>query len=464
MALTLTRGELAKAIRVGPTVEESDEVMRLLTYATEAISKHLGAAYATTPAAVCNEAAVRLCGYLYDQPTASRGEAFAHAMRNSGAARMLLPYVVHSLGSTGEAVAAAQAVTESGVDQTARDAAAAAQRSAESALSIANANTRPMPATPAEAAGGTATTIRSWTAALIRRAIEAVVPAWARAGDATPIPAPKLANAPRDSHLDIVDTLDGRLPAPPVAMRLGWAQSRTMTAAVFTRANDHPIDGAATGTTAGLAVPPFPPALDTDPTLYLGVWLAGNPEIAAIRRGEVDATATFPTGDKVALTVDGTAGHYYPSSARFSPLEGDLLRVVVPGPRILTENDAVAGGAAPRWYEMARLLTNSLAAGSAGNMILRSDGMAKYADAAAVRAAVASKEISMLVFQRSDSDAQVPGIVAPNFIGSAAANYAIEFRFPNGEHATVRFLADNITVTPGFAISSTLRFDLGVFA
>ena len=36
-----------------------------------------------------------LCGYLFDMPEAARGDAYANALRNSGAARMLLPYRVH---------------------------------------------------------------------------------------------------------------------------------------------------------------------------------------------------------------------------------------------------------------------------------------------------------------------------------------------------------------------------------
>ena len=177
-----------------------------------------------------------------------------------------------------------------------------------------------MPPAPAEATNGTATAIRGWTAALIRTLVEAVAPA-------------------RDS---VIGVEDGRLPGPPIAMRLGWNQSRTMTAAVFTRANDHPIDGAVSGMSDGLAAPPFPPALDTDPSLYLGIWLAGDPDIADIPSG-------FPVADKRALTVDGTAGHYFPSSNRLAAsVTGTVYRIVIAGPRILTENDlADLGGGTP---------------------------------------------------------------------------------------------------------------------
>lgn len=103
MAITLTAAQLGAAMRLGSSTEETAEATRLLAYATEAISKHLGTAYAETPEAVVNEAAIRLCGYLFDKPYASGGVAFANAMQNSGAAVMLLPYRVHRAGSIGEA-------------------------------------------------------------------------------------------------------------------------------------------------------------------------------------------------------------------------------------------------------------------------------------------------------------------------------------------------------------------------
>ena len=45
MAVNITEAELAAALRVGSSVEETAEVTRLLAYCTEAISKHLGTAY-----------------------------------------------------------------------------------------------------------------------------------------------------------------------------------------------------------------------------------------------------------------------------------------------------------------------------------------------------------------------------------------------------------------------------------
>ena len=146
MALTLTQAELAAAIRLGDSTEEAAEATRLLAYATEAISRHLGGAFANAPAVIVNEAAIRLAGYLFDQPNAGRGLSFANAGRNSGAWAILLPFRVHRAGSTGEAVAAAQeavgtpgnpvtnvAMTTHNTDTVARSTARNARQTAEQA-------------------------------------------------------------------------------------------------------------------------------------------------------------------------------------------------------------------------------------------------------------------------------------------------------------------------------------------
>ena len=110
MAVTLTVAQLAAALRVGSTTEETAEVTRIRTYAVTAITRHLGdTQYAAAPAEVVNEALVRLSAYLYDRPSATAGAGYAGAMRNSGAGAILLPYRLHRAGSTAEAVEAAQA-------------------------------------------------------------------------------------------------------------------------------------------------------------------------------------------------------------------------------------------------------------------------------------------------------------------------------------------------------------------
>ena len=106
MAVTITIEALQAALRLGDTAEETAEVTRLLAYSTEAVTQHAPNASDTA----MNEAVRRLSGYLFDQPEAGRGIAFANAMRSSGAGRMLLPYRVHRLGLSGGMAAAQAAV------------------------------------------------------------------------------------------------------------------------------------------------------------------------------------------------------------------------------------------------------------------------------------------------------------------------------------------------------------------
>ena len=94
MPVTLTVAELLGALRLGNSAEEVTEATRLLAYCSEAVTQYAPDASATA----MNEAVRRLAGYLFDMPEAARGDAYANAMRNSGAARMLLPYRVHRLG------------------------------------------------------------------------------------------------------------------------------------------------------------------------------------------------------------------------------------------------------------------------------------------------------------------------------------------------------------------------------
>ena len=94
MAVTIKRAELSVALRLGHSDAEMAQVARLLAYGTAAVEKHAPEA----PTAISNEACIRLASYLFDQPSAGRGAAYANALRNSGAAAILLPYRVHRAG------------------------------------------------------------------------------------------------------------------------------------------------------------------------------------------------------------------------------------------------------------------------------------------------------------------------------------------------------------------------------
>ena len=249
-----------------------------------------------------------------------------------------------------------------GVDQTARDAADGAQSTADGAQTAADAaqadldtheraphNTDGAARTAAAAAQARADDsytladgkVDSSGAATAAREVTAD---WAESDNPDPIPAPKLVNV-IEAHEDIVNVLDGRLPGLPVAMRLGWSQRDEFIAFDFSRPSP-PIGGSITGMSDGLAAPPFPPSLASDPTLFLGIWLAGDPDVVEITGGGAEF------GNKRPLTLEGgkvggTPGVYVVSTARLRPLEGTIFRVTITGPRIVTESDLAAHASDP---------------------------------------------------------------------------------------------------------------------
>ena len=94
MAVTITAAELATAIRVGDTPEETAQVERLLATATALVLRHAPDA----PGAIHAEATVRVAGYLFDMPQAGRGSGYADVLRNSGARSLCLPWRAHRAG------------------------------------------------------------------------------------------------------------------------------------------------------------------------------------------------------------------------------------------------------------------------------------------------------------------------------------------------------------------------------
>ena len=173
MAVTIDAAGIVAALRLNDSNDSSEElaeVTRILAYASDAVVVHVPNA----PDSAHNEAVRRLCGYLYDMPEAARGDAYANAMRNSGAARMLLPYRRHragyadadaitdaqnAVGTEGNPVVAVRVdgshlvitfadgshdmetlPAGSGIDSTARAAAVAAQSAADGAQALATQN------------------------------------------------------------------------------------------------------------------------------------------------------------------------------------------------------------------------------------------------------------------------------------------------------------------------------------
>ena len=375
MAITLTVQQLAAALRLSDSAEETAEATRLLAYSTAAVEKLAP----TAPDVVQNESCIRLSAYLFDMPNAGRGAGHADVLRNSGVLFLLLPYRVHRAGSTGEAVAAAQqavgttsnpvinvavvgadlvitfndgttrdeplpaGMTGDGTDQTARDAADAAQADLDTHERTPH-NTDGTARTAASAAQARADDAFALADGKVdpagaASAAREVTADWAEAENPDPIPAPKLVNVV-NAHLDIVNVLGGRLPGLPIVMRLGWSQTRTFTELDFDRPLP-PIGGSISGMSGGLVAPPFPPAIASDPTLFLGIWLAGDPDVAELPAG-------FAVADKSAITVDGAAGVYFASTERLpASVAGDVFKVFLVGDRIVTESDLAAHASDP---------------------------------------------------------------------------------------------------------------------
>ena len=230
-------------------------------------------------------------------------------------------------------------------DATARDAAAAAQTAADAAQADLDTHERAphntdgtarTAASAAQARADDAYTLADGKVDTTGAATAAreVTADWAEADNPDPIPAPKLVNVVT-AHVDIANVLDGRLPGLPIAARLGWSQSRMFTELDFDRPLP-PIGGSIAGMSDGLVAPPFPPGLASDPTLYLGIWLAGDPDVAELPAG-------FAVADKSAITVDGAAGVYFASTERLpASVAGDVFKVFLVGPRLITESDLAA--------------------------------------------------------------------------------------------------------------------------
>ena len=444
MAVTITIAELIKALRLTDSADETAEVTRLLDFASEAVTKHAPNA----PDSAHNEAVRRVVGYLHDQPEASMGDSYANAMRSSGAARALLPYRIHragyadamqstqaAIGSVGNPVTGlditndiltvtfADGTTEdlnlpaggmfSGTDQTARDAAAAAQ-------------------TDAEANAAMLVALRTETIAANKAGMDAQATADANAlsqsGHAGNVNAH---HVPPMGGGGVVSE-STRLPGDAVAMRMGWTLAMDAADAdTFLRSGNHPTDGATEGTTAGLDTPPIPPTLAADEDYRLHLWIAGIVELGALLDPYGDNWITDFT-NQGALTVDGVAGIVYSEIHSRHNVDGlDSFTGVIPGDLIasqpwVTEQIAALPAptvAAPSWHWFATFVVFATqAAGVVTNGTFRTGPFGAYLDPAAVRAGITSNAIPQLIvyFEEVDSnglDSDVNREVVPTSTG-----------------------------------------------
>ena len=92
MAVTLTG--MAAELRLGDGITPPVEPVRgILTRLLSVSEAFIDQAAPDCPAAIRDEAQIRMVGYLYDQPTASTGHRYAAAWRNSGAEALTSRFV-----------------------------------------------------------------------------------------------------------------------------------------------------------------------------------------------------------------------------------------------------------------------------------------------------------------------------------------------------------------------------------
>ena len=313
MAVSLTSAELGAALRLSDSPEEQAEATRLLAYVTEAVTQYAPDA----PDAVHNESAIRLAGYLYDMPFAGRGEAYANALRNSGAARMLLPYRIHSVGTT-NAVSEAQ----SAVGTTGNPVVDVDVQAGQLVITFAD---------------GTTESHDFPTGGIDTVAVQALIDVHAGMAEIH-----HMQGGGGGGSLILGNLDNGRLPGPAIAMRMGWGQTNPPMADVFVRdgPNHHPQDGAAVGTSELTYMPPFPPSLVGEHTLFVFIWLEGSPtNVDIVVNPGLDNqgffTAYFTDGDP--LEVEGVAGTVYVSLFPFSSNESLGFASPRPGPLLATQ-------------------------------------------------------------------------------------------------------------------------------
>lgn len=101
MAVNVQTADVIVALRLNPaTVDEAAQVERLIGFAKKFVDDYARDA----PQEIANEAAIRLIGYLYDQPFAPDSAVYRNSLRNSGAGFILDQYKEIGATSIGQTI------------------------------------------------------------------------------------------------------------------------------------------------------------------------------------------------------------------------------------------------------------------------------------------------------------------------------------------------------------------------
>ena len=242
----------------------------LLTRLQGVGESHVQLLIETAPDAIKDECVVRMASYLFDQPLGRR-DAFANAWINSGAGSLASKW--HLQAASGSA----DSPTSAGVD-------------AEAVLALIS------------------------THPLDDAAVAALIETHAEISEA---------HHRRSSSAGIVNVENGRLASSAgTVMRIGWSDSQAYDELVYTRDGNHPGDGAAVGTIAGVFPPVQPASIPDIPDVaanekYLHIWVGEIP-------GNVAQLTFFGTpahgmSAAAAQTYNTTEGTWWVSNLPLSP-------------------------------------------------------------------------------------------------------------------------------------------------
>ena len=298
MAVTLTVATLAEHLRLDADQYPVGSANRtLLVELLAAGTLMMEREAPTAPDSAHDLALARWAGYIFDSPPSAPGSGYAAAFVNSGAAAILAAYTK----------GADAAVSPDGVQRAVRVGMGGDGDGED------NGQPEPEPQ-PVDTA-----------------ALQALIDAHAAL--------PTIHHTPPIANAGAITITDANIPDETAAMRIGWHQTQDVTDAIFTRADNHPVDGAAVGTVAGLNPPPFPPALASDATLYMFVWIAAD--VASVSDIILSSGGGSLIGSGSALaayTYDGTAGTVWVSNQRLSPgLAAFTITAIVGGVMLATQ-------------------------------------------------------------------------------------------------------------------------------
>lgn len=141
--MAVTVGKLAQALRIqtDATADVAEPHKTILTDLLAWAEAEVSASAPRAPEVHSDQAIIVMCGYVYDSPSARRGESYANAWSNSGASTILRRYVQRrAVVLDGEAPAGSTGGP--GVDQVARDGVAQNRIDIDAADAAITTNTR----------------------------------------------------------------------------------------------------------------------------------------------------------------------------------------------------------------------------------------------------------------------------------------------------------------------------------